>query len=83
MSKKSLTERLEAVKPWLEKNDWAAMTYMLIPSVLKEAEALRIDLVSAAGNETPAARRRMLRALRKIMAERAERVRQKQSQVRR
>lgn len=83
MSKKSLTERFETVKPWLEKNDWAAMTYMMIPSVLKEAEALRIDLVSAAGRETPAERRRMLRALQKIMAERAERVRQKQAQIKR
>jgi len=83
MSKKSLTERFETVKPWLEKNDWAAMTYMLIPSVLKEAEALRIDLVSASGNETPAERRRMLRALRKIMSDRAERVRQKQAQIKR
>jgi len=56
---------------------------MLIPSVLKEAEALRIDLVSASGNETPAERRRMLRALRKIMSDRAERVRQKQAQIKR
>lgn len=81
MSKKTLTARFETVVPWLKKNDWAAMTYMLIPSVLKEAEALRIDLVSAAGNETPAERRRMLRALRKIMAERAERVRQKKRKL--
>jgi|JI10StandDraft_1071094.scaffolds.fasta_scaffold01502_5 hypothetical protein len=83
MRKKSLTQRFEIIKPWLEKDDWAAMTYMLIPSVLKEAEALRIDLVSAPGNETAAERRRMLRALRKIMTDRAERVRQKKAQTKR
>lgn len=65
---------MEVLRPWLEKNDWAAMTYMLIPHVLKEAEQLRIDLVSAPGPETKTERQRLLRELKKLMLERAERV---------
>lgn len=79
MPKKSLTEIFQAVKPWLEKNDWAAMTYMLIPHVLKEAEQLQIDFVSGEGNETKAERERMLRELNQLMIERAERVKRRQS----
>ncbi len=80
MRKKSLTQRFEIIKPWLEKDDWAAMTYMLIPSVLKEAEALRIDLVSAPGNETKSERQALLRALRRLMTERQARVLMKKQQ---
>ena len=65
---------MEVLRPWLEKNDWAAMTYMLIPHVLKEAEQLRIDLVSAPGAETKTGRQRLLRELKRLMLERAERV---------
>ena len=65
---------MEILRPWLEKNDWAAMTYMLIPHVLREVEQLRIDLVSAPGAETKTERQRLLRELKKLMHERAERV---------
>ena len=74
MNNMTLTERMEILRPWLTKEDWAAMTYMLIPHVLKEAEQLRIDLVSAPGAETKTERQRLLRELRKLMLERAERV---------
>ncbi len=74
MNHKTLTERMQSLRPWLRKDDWAAMTYMLIPHVLKEAEQLRIDLVSAPGAETKTERQRLLRELRRLMLERAERV---------
>jgi hypothetical protein len=78
MPAKSLTRRLQILRPWLEKDDWAAMTYMLIPHVLKEAEQLRIDLVSKPGREGKAERDRLLKALQSLMLVRVERVRRRQ-----
>jgi hypothetical protein len=78
MPAKSLTRRLQILRPWLEKDDWAAMTYMLIPQVLKEAEQLRIDLVSKPGREGKAERDRLLKELQSLMVARAERVRRRQ-----
>ena len=78
MPTKSLTRRLQILRPWLEKDDWAAMTYMLIPHVLKEAEQLRIDLVSKPGREGKAERDRLLKELQSLMVARAERVRRRQ-----
>ncbi|GAB4432143.1 MAG: hypothetical protein OHK0011_14980 [Turneriella sp.] len=72
MGNKTLTERFTILRPWLLKDDWAAMTYMLIPHVLKEAEQLRIDLVSAPDPETKTERQRLLRELKKLMHERSE-----------
>lgn len=78
MPTKSLTRRMQILRPWLEKDDWAAMTYMLIPHVLKEAEQLRIDLVSKPGREGKAERDRLLKELQSLMVARAERVRRRQ-----
>ncbi len=78
MPAKSLTRRMQILRPWLEKDDWAAMTYMLIPHVLKEAEQLRIDLVSKPGRENKAERNRLLKELQLLMVARAERVQRRQ-----
>lgn len=73
MQAKSLTKRMDILRPWLVKDDWAAMTYMLIPHVLKEAERLRIDLVSKPGRESKAERERLLKELQSLMVARAAR----------
>jgi len=78
MPAKSLTRRMQILRPWLEKDDWAAMTYMLIPHVLKEAQQLRIDLVSKPGRESKAERDRLLKELQSLMVARVERVRRRQ-----
>jgi DNA-directed RNA polymerase subunit L len=78
MPAKSLTRRMQILRPWLEKDDWAAMTYMLIPHVLKEAEQLRIDLVSKPSRESKAERDRLLKEVQSLMVARAERVRRRQ-----
>jgi len=78
MPTKSLTRRMQILRPWLEKDDWAAMTYMLVPHVLREAEQLRIDLVSKPSHEGKAERDRLLKEVQSLMVARAERVRRRQ-----
>lgn len=57
---------------------WAAMTYMLILHMLKEAEQLRIDLVSKPSRESNAEREHLLKELQSLVVARAVRVHKRQ-----
>jgi hypothetical protein len=63
-----LGERLAELEPWLLKTDWAAMTYMLIPSVLASADALAAEMADYTGDnrEVVAGLRERLFRLREV-----------------
>jgi len=49
----NIEHRVARIRPYLEKRDWPPMTYMLIPSLLSDADSLIAELEAYRGAHAP------------------------------
>lgn len=63
-----LEAEVDRIEPWLRRTEWAPMTYMMIPSVLKSADQL-LQRIAASSDPAGGRREALLDRLRTLRAE--------------